>query len=104
MDGRAGKTTKVNIFGEELGIKSEASAEYTRQVAEYVDQAMKQVAKTTHLTDIHRIAILAAMSITNEYFQAREQACQVEKQWESQVGEILRTLKKVGEGVNGEAP
>ena len=98
MDRGTEKTTRVNIFGEELGIRSQASPEYTRRVAAYVDKAMKQVANATHVTDVHRIAILAAMSITDEFFQARDRLGKTNRMWESRVGEILRALREDGRG------
>jgi len=101
MDKEAEKSTKVNIFGEELGIKSQVSSEYTRQVADYVDKAMKQVAKVTKITDVHRIAILAAMSITDEFFQARDQTGKTNERWESRIKEIVMTLQKGVEGTEG---
>jgi len=97
MDKNAEKSTRVNIFGEELGIRSEASPEYTRKVAEYVDKAMKQVAKATNITDIHRIAILAAMSITDEFFQARDRVDRAGEIWESRVSEIVQALRDSAE-------
>ncbi len=97
MDRNAEQSTRVNIFGEELGIRSEASPEYTQKVAEYVDKAMKQVAKATSITDIHRIAILAAMSITDEYFQARDRVGKTNEMWESRVTEIVRALRESAE-------
>ncbi len=94
MDRDAEKSTRVNIFGEELGIRSEASPEYTRKVAEYVDKAMKQVAKATNITDIRRIAILAAMSITDEFFQARDRVGKTNEIWESRINEIVQALRE----------
>jgi cell division protein ZapA len=97
MDEEAAKTTKVKIFGEELGIKSQASPEYTRQVADFVDKAMEQVANVTRLTDVHRIAILAAMSIADEFFQTRDKVKRIDRKWESEIGVILQYLRKTGD-------
>jgi cell division protein ZapA (FtsZ GTPase activity inhibitor) len=97
MDEEAGTSTRVNIFGEELGIRSQASPEYTRKVAEYVDQAMRQVSKATRLTDVHRIAILAAMSITDEFFQARDAGARTETEWTEKANGILRLLRGDGD-------
>ncbi len=90
----APSSTKVNIFGEELGIRSEVSPEYTRRVADYVDQAMKQVARVTKISDVHKIAILAAMSITNEFFQVREKAGQIDEEHRRRLEGMLRSLQE----------
>ena len=65
-------TVKVEILGESYSIRSDASAEHTRAVAEYLDQAIRQITSTGAVIESNRAAILAAMQITSELFQARE--------------------------------
>ncbi len=65
------KSVRVRIFGEEFPIKSEAEPEYTRKVAEYVDSMMRNVNKGMKSTDTKIVAVLAAMSITDELFRTR---------------------------------
>lgn len=65
-------TVKVEILGESYSIRSDASAEHTRAVAEYLDQAIRQITSTGAVVETNRAAILAAMQITSELFQARE--------------------------------
>jgi len=65
-------TVKVEILGESYSIRSDASAEHTRAVAEYLDQAIRQITSTGAVIETNRAAILAAMQITSELFQARE--------------------------------
>jgi len=67
-----GTSTRVTIFGETYNIKSQVEPEYTRRVAEHVDQAMHAIKKKVGLQDALKIAILASMSITDELFQAKE--------------------------------
>jgi cell division protein ZapA len=65
-------TVKVEILGESYSIRSDASAEHTRAVAEYLDHAIRQITSTGTVIETNRAAILAAMQITSELFQARE--------------------------------
>lgn len=62
---------KVMIGGEEYTVRSDLSPEYTREVAGYVDQALKKVLAQGGLVETHKAAILAALDITNELFQAK---------------------------------
>ncbi len=62
---------KVMIGGEEFTVRSDLSPEYTREVAGYVDQALKKVLAQGGLVETHKAAILAALDITNELFQAK---------------------------------
>jgi len=63
---------KVMIGGEEYTVRSDLSPEYTREVAGYVDQALKKVLSQGGLVETHKAAILAALDITNELFQAKK--------------------------------
>ncbi len=59
------------IGGEEFTVRSELPQEYTREVAAYVDAALKRVRETVPSVETHKAAILAALAITDELFQAR---------------------------------
>jgi cell division protein ZapA len=63
---------KVMIGGEEYTVRSDLSPEYTREVAAYYDQALKKVLSQGSLVETHKAAILAALDVTNELFQARK--------------------------------
>lgn len=63
---------KVEILGESYSIRSDASAEHTRAVAEYLDRAIRQILSGGSVIESNRAAILAALQITSELFQARE--------------------------------
>ena len=63
---------KVTILGDDYSIKSDQSPERTRIVAEYVDDIIKQTMRAGNIVDDKKGAILAALSITDELFDARE--------------------------------
>ena len=63
---------KVMIGGEEYTVRSDLPPEYTREVAAYLDHALKKVLSQGTLVETHKAAILAALDITNELFQARK--------------------------------
>ena len=67
-----GVSTRVTIFGEAYNIRSQAEPEYTNKVAEHVNQVMRSIKKNVGLKEPHKIAILAAMSITDELFQEKK--------------------------------
>jgi len=66
------QSVKVNIFGEDYPIKGDADALYIKKVAKYVDQKMKQVAERLSNKLPLRVAVLAAMNITDELIKERE--------------------------------
>jgi cell division protein ZapA len=65
-------SVKVEILGESYAIRSEAAPDHTRAVAEYLDKAIRQILSTGSVIATNRAAILAALQITSELFQARE--------------------------------
>ena len=65
-------SVKVEILGESYAVRSDASAEHTKAVAEYLDHAIRQILTSGSVIETNRAAILAAMQITSELFQARE--------------------------------
>ena len=53
---------KVTIVGEEYTLRSDATPEHTRAVAEYVDRAIRAVMNGSGLvSERHKAAILAAL-------------------------------------------
>jgi cell division protein ZapA len=70
----SGKKTsvKVEILGESYVLRTEAAPEHTKAVAEYLDKAIRQILSGGAVIEANRAAILAALQITSELFQARE--------------------------------
>ena len=61
----------VNIFGEDYPIRSDSDYEYTKKVATYLNQKMKEVAEGLSSRTYNKVAILAAMNITDELFKEK---------------------------------
>ena len=62
---------RVNIYGEEYPIRSEGDVDYIREVAEYLDRKMRDIAENVPNKSPGRVAILAALNITDELFRER---------------------------------
>jgi len=60
----------VRNAGEEHTIRSNAEPEYTTRCAAQVDRRINQIKKQVGLHEGHKVASLAALSITDELFQA----------------------------------
>jgi cell division protein ZapA len=63
---------RVTILGDEYSIRSDVSPERTRAVAEHVDQVIRDTMRAGNIVETQKAAILAALSITDELFDARE--------------------------------
>ena len=66
------QSVKVNIFGEDYPIRGDAERGYILRVGKYVDQKMREVAERLSNKSPLRVAVLAAMNITDELFRERE--------------------------------
>ncbi|MCI0436008.1 MAG: cell division protein ZapA [Gemmatimonadetes bacterium] len=64
----------VTIAGEEYGIRTEESEAYTRECAQYVDRMIAEILSGGARLLPHKVAVLAAMAITDELFRARKDA------------------------------
>ncbi len=69
-DERQRHPVDVVIGGEEYRIRSEATPEYTRECAAFLDRTLAEIQQGP-LVEGHKAAILAALSITDQLFQAR---------------------------------
>ena len=59
---------KVKIYGKEYTVKGKADPTYIQSVADYVDTKMKEVDANVPFESALRVAILAAMNISDELF------------------------------------
>lgn len=66
--------TTVTIAGEEYTIRSEASEDYTRECARYVNDTIDQIMTRGSLVEAHKAAILVALALADQLFQARKDA------------------------------
>ncbi len=94
-------STRVSIVGEDYTLKSDVSPERTREIAAYVDQAIRQVMSSASVVESHKAAILAALSITDELFKERAGNVEMAQAMGSLSSELRRWLPpgKRGEGV-----
>lgn len=83
---------KVTIVGEEYTVRSELDPEYTRQVAAHVDAAIRRVLQAGPMVESHKAAILAALAITDELFDARRQQDELAQRIRKLTDHVARLL------------
>ena len=89
MTGKGAKqVVRVTIVGEEYAIRSEATPEHTRAVAAYVDDAIRRVLNSGGAVETRKAAILAALQITDQLFQAERTAQALTGTLHSLTGEV----------------
>jgi cell division protein ZapA len=95
---QAKQAVKVVIGGEEYTVRSEVPPEYTREVAAYLDAALKRVRDSLPMIETHKAAILAALAITDELFQARREDRQIADRLTQMADEFARMLPPAKRG------
>ncbi|HEV7366586.1 MAG TPA: cell division protein ZapA [Gemmatimonadales bacterium] len=89
---------RVFIGGEEYTVRSEVPPEYTREVAAYLDAALKRVRDTLPMVESHKAAILAGLSITDELFQARRGDRDIADRLSAMADDLARLLPPAKRG------
>lgn len=90
-DERASVT--VRIAGEEHTIRANAEPAYTKKCARLVDERIQEIRSKSGLIEGHKAAILAALSIADEYFQALEQLGHTRKEVVARSASLVRRLE-----------
>lgn len=63
---------KIQIYDQSYNLSAEQDEAYVKELAAYVDQKMRAVADATRTIDSVKVAVLAAINITDELFAARQ--------------------------------
>lgn len=62
----------VKICGREFELEWEGDPLYIYTLANYVDGKMREVAEANKIIDTSKVAVLAALTIADEYFRFKE--------------------------------
>jgi cell division protein ZapA len=97
-DGDASPTIKVEIYDQAYTVRSDGDPQYLKELAEYVDQRMREISSGTLTVDSRKVAILAALYIADELHQLKKIHNQADEQLASrstECSEMLDRLLKV---------
>ena len=90
-------SVKVNIYGTEYPVKGEADADYIEEVAAYVDGKMQEVARSLTVKSTTKVAVLAALNITDELFRARSSFDDEDSEMEGRISALAERLEGIGD-------
>lgn len=95
-------SVRITILNEEYTIRSDTPPEQTRAVAEYLDNAIREVMASGHVVESGRASILAALRITAELFDARAAAEEITESLNALSADIRRLLPPAKRGEGGD--
>ena len=88
-----GNQIKITIFGQEYSVKAPADPTYIKKIAEYVASKMREVQSGFSSTQSsNRIAILSAMNITDELFNARKKVDSDDSDIEEKITSLIELI------------
>jgi cell division protein ZapA len=102
MDQRT--VVKVRIMGEEYTLRTEASPEHTRTVAEHVDRTIRAILSGSSTMETHKAAILAALQITDDLYRERQIMEELGKDMRQLAADIRPLLPPTKRGDEAGAP
>jgi len=91
--GGSPQSVTVEIAGEKHVLRSDASPEYTREVAAHLDSVIRSLPSYSTLEPF-RSATLAALSITDELFRAQEELEKLRAALEQRTAELAVLLEE----------
>jgi cell division protein ZapA len=89
------ESVQVEILGHTYNIKGQENPGYIRELAAFLDAKMKEVQKTSGTIDPLRVAILTALTITDELHRLREQHGILEQSAENAVKLLLTLTEQI---------
>jgi cell division protein ZapA len=85
----------VDIFGQRYAVRSDLDPQYIGELAAYLDDKMRAAAKELSSADPLRIAVIAALNISDEVHRARSEAAGTEDRLRARTAEIERLVDAV---------
>lgn len=67
------KTIEVEVFGHRFSLQGEGDEAYFHKLAEFVDAQMRTLAKQTRTSTPTKLALLAAINVTDQLFRQQRQ-------------------------------
>ena len=95
----ANSKVRVSIFGNTYNIQGEADPEYINSLAAYLNAKMNEVSDSMPSASAMQVAILAALNISDEYFQLRDIQSAVTSDIETKTNALISMLE---EGIIGD--
>lgn len=83
----------VKIFGEDYRIRGVKEPEYIKQLAAFLDKKMEEVAVNTQITSSNKIAILAALNVSDELYKSKKKHKAVRLEIRERIRNLIRLIE-----------
>jgi cell division protein ZapA len=83
------ESVRIQILGQVYNIKGQDDPGYIRELAALLDAKMKEIQKGTGTIEPHRVAILTALTISDELYRLQEKYRVLERSAEEATKRLL---------------
>ena len=91
---------KVDIYDQSYNINSGENEEYVKELAAYVDGKMREIAEATRMVDSLKVAVLAALNISDELLTLRRRQQELEGPLRQRVEKCVALVERALEQSN----
>jgi cell division protein ZapA len=89
------KVVQVDIYGQRYAVRSDLDPQYISELAAFLDENMRSAARELASADPLRIAVIAALNITDELHRAKADSRGIEGRLHARAAEIERLVDSV---------
>jgi cell division protein ZapA len=89
-----GKPISVRIMDSDYTVTGNVDEEYTKEIARYVDQKMREIAEKLSYPSSAKVAILAALNIADELFDERKTRSQLMEELTRRARAMAQSLEQ----------
>ena len=88
------KTIDVEIYGQRYTIRGDADDAYIRRLAHFVDDQMKRLADGMKTATPSKLAVLTAINLTHQLFEAEKKRAQGEADIERRMETLMESIEE----------
>ncbi len=88
------KPVSVRIMDSEYSVSGSVDEEYTKEIARYVDEKMRQIASKHPYPSSAKVAILAALNIADELFDEKKARSQLKEELSRRARVMAQALEQ----------
>jgi cell division protein ZapA len=85
---------KVQIYDQTYNVAGDLDPAYVAELAEHVDEKMRHIARATGTMDSVRVAVLAALAISDELYALRENRDESRKSLREEAKRCLKLIDR----------
>jgi cell division protein ZapA len=88
------KSIDVEIYGQRYTIRGEADEAYVKRLAQFVDDRMRALAQSMKTATLAKLAILTAINLSHQLFEAERRRQQGEAEVEQRMASLMDSIEE----------